>query len=69
MDQKNRDKALESALSNIEKQFGKGSLMKLGDDSVDQSIEAISTGSIGLGQLNLLISPLLIDQQNHHLTS
>ena len=48
MDQKNRDKALESALSNIEKQFGKGSLMKLGDDSVDQSIEAISTGSIGL---------------------
>ena len=48
MDQKNRDKALESALSNIEKQFGKGSLMKLGDDSVDQSIEAISTGSIAL---------------------
>ena len=48
MDQKNRDKALESALSNIEKQFGKGSLMKLGDDSVDQSIEPISTGSIGL---------------------
>ena len=48
MDQKNRDKALESALSNIEKQFGKGSLMKLGDDSFDQSIEAISTGSIGL---------------------
>ena len=48
MDQKNRDKALESALSNIEKQFGKGSLMKLGDDSVDKSIEAISTGSIGL---------------------
>ena len=48
MDQKNRDKALESALSNIEKQFGKGALMKLGDDSVDQSIEAISTGSIGL---------------------
>ena len=48
MDQKNSDKALESALSNIEKQFGKGSLMKLGDDSVDQSIEAISTGSIGL---------------------
>jgi len=48
MDQKNRDKALESALSNIEKQFGKGSLMKLGDDSVDQTIEPISTGSIGL---------------------
>ena len=48
MDQKNRDKALESALTQIEKQFGKGSLMKLGDDSVDRTIEAISTGSIGL---------------------
>ena len=41
MNQKNKDKALETAVSQIEKQFGKGSLMKLGDDSVDQSIEAI----------------------------
>ena len=48
MDQKNRDKALESTLAQIDKQFGKGSLMKLGDDSVDRTIEAISTGSIGL---------------------
>ena len=48
MDQKNKDKALDSALSQIEKQFGKGSLMKLGADSVDHTIEAISTGSIGL---------------------
>ena len=48
MDQKNKNKALDSALSQIEKQFGKGSLMKLGADSVDHSIEAISTGSIGL---------------------
>ena len=48
MDQKNRDKALESTLAQIDKQFGKGSLMKLGDDSVDRSIESISTGSIGL---------------------
>ena len=48
MDQKNRDKALESVLGQIDKQFGKGSLMKLGDDSVDRSIQAISTGSIGL---------------------
>ena len=39
MNQKNKDKALETAVSQIEKQFGKGSLMKLGDDSVDQSIE------------------------------
>ena len=48
MNQKNKEKALDSALSQIEKQFGKGSLMKLGADSVDHTIEAISTGSIGL---------------------
>ena len=48
MDQKKKDKALESTLSQIEKQFGKGSLMKLGADNLDLSIEAISTGSIGL---------------------
>ncbi|MDG2297058.1 MAG: recombinase RecA [Gammaproteobacteria bacterium] len=48
MEQKNKEKALDSALSQIEKQFGKGSLMKLGADSVDHTIEAISTGSIGL---------------------
>jgi len=48
MDQKKKDKALESTLSQIEKQFGKGSLMKLGADNLDLTIEAISTGSIGL---------------------
>jgi len=48
MDQKKKDKALESTLSQIEKQFGKGSLMKLGADNLDLSIETISTGSIGL---------------------
>ena len=48
MDQKKKDKVLESTLSQIEKQFGKGSLMKLGADNLDLSIEAISTGSIGL---------------------
>ena len=48
MNQKNKAKALESALSQIEKQFGKGSLMKLGADNLDLSIETISTGSIGL---------------------
>ena len=48
MNQKNKGKALESALSQIEKQFGKGSLMKLGEDNLDHSIESISTGSIGL---------------------
>ncbi len=40
-------KALESTLGNIEKTYGKGSVMKLGDDAVEK-IEAISTGSIGL---------------------
>ena len=48
MDQKKKDKALESTLSQIEKQFGKGSLMKLGEDNLDFSIDTISTGSIGL---------------------
>ena len=47
MDQKKKDKAIESTLSQIEKQFGKGSLMKLGADNVDHTIEAISTRSIG----------------------
>tara|TARA_B100000809_G_scaffold254485_1_gene291744 strand:+ start:5656 stop:6681 length:1026 start_codon:yes stop_codon:yes gene_type:complete len=48
MDQKKKDKALELTLSQIEKQFGKGSLMKLGADNLDLSIDTISTGSIGL---------------------
>ncbi len=48
MNQKNKGKALESAVSQIEKQFGKGSLMKLGEDNIDHTIESISTGSIGL---------------------
>lgn len=40
-------KALESTLGNIEKTYGKGSIMKLGDDAIEK-IESISTGSIGL---------------------
>ena len=48
MDQKQKDKALELTLTQIEKQFGKGSLMKLGADNLDLSIGTISTGSIGL---------------------
>ena len=43
----NKQKALDSALAQIERQFGKGSIMKLGDD-VKQEIEASSTGSLGL---------------------
>ena len=44
----NRTKALEAALGQIERQFGKGSVMRLGDEGARQNIEAISTGSIGL---------------------
>ncbi len=44
----NRKKALGAALSQIEKQFGKGSVMRLGDTSVIQDVKTISTGSIGL---------------------
>lgn len=43
-----RAKALETAITQIERSFGKGSIMKLGDDSVSHDIKAISTGSIGL---------------------
>ena len=42
-----RDKALEAAMLQIEKQFGKGAIMKLGDSNT-MNIEAISTGSISL---------------------
>ena len=43
-----KDKALETALSQIERNFGKGSIMKLGQDNPVIDIEAISTGSISL---------------------
>ena len=44
----NRKKALSAALSQIEKQFGKGSVMRLGDAIAMRDIEAVSTGSLGL---------------------
>ncbi len=43
-----KKKALESALQQIERQFGKGSIMRLGADSPAMEIEATSTGSLGL---------------------
>ncbi len=43
-----KQKALDSALAQIERQFGKGSIMKLGDDNALAEIEASSTGSLGL---------------------
>ncbi len=44
----NRKKALAAALGQIEKQFGKGSVMRLGDAGASRDIESVSTGSIGL---------------------
>ena len=44
----NKKKALAAALGQIEKQFGKGSVMRMGDGSVDRNMEAISTGSLSL---------------------
>ena len=44
----NKRKALQAALSQIEKQFGKGSIMKLGEADVARDIQAVSTGSLGL---------------------
>ena len=43
-----KQKALDSALAQIERQFGKGSIMKLGGDSPVAEVEATSTGSLGL---------------------
>src|SRR6188472_3522795 len=44
----NRKKALSAALGQIEKQFGKGSVMRLGEATENYDIEAVSTGSLGL---------------------
>src|SRR5258706_10950643 len=47
---KEKTKALDLALQQIEKQFGKGSIMKLGEESARVAVEVIPTGSIGLDQ-------------------
>ena len=44
----NKAKALTAALSQIEKQFGKNTIMRLGDDSARQHVDVVSTGSLGL---------------------
>ena len=48
MSDDNKKKALESALAQIEKQFGKGSVMKLGEQGANMNIEAVPTGSLSL---------------------
>ena len=45
---KDRERALDLAVSQIEKQFGKGSIMKLGEDAIIRDIPTISTGSLSL---------------------
>ena len=44
----NKKKALAAALGQIDKQFGKGTIMRMGDTSVNRDIDVISTGSLGL---------------------
>ena len=48
MEDSNRKKALSAALSQIEKQFGKGSVMRLGEHPANADIEVVPTGSLGL---------------------
>ncbi len=47
-DKQDRLKALDAAISQIEKQYGKGSIMKLGDSSSRMNVEAVPTGSLSL---------------------
>lgn len=44
----NKSKALAAVLSQIEKQFGKGSIMRMGDGDIGEDVQAVSTGSLGL---------------------
>jgi recombination protein RecA len=44
----NKSKALAAALAQIEKQFGKGSIMRMGDADIGEDIQSVSTGSLGL---------------------
>ena len=44
----NKAKALQAALTQIERQFGKGAIMRMGDKDVEKGIEVVSTGSLGL---------------------
>jgi recombination protein RecA len=47
-DKSERAKALQAALAQIEKQFGKGTIMRLGDGEAIEDIQVVSTGSLGL---------------------
>lgn len=43
-----KNQALQTAISQIEKNFGKGSIMRLGEDAADKSVESVPTGSLSL---------------------
>src|ERR1700704_2286112 len=43
-----RDKAIDLALAAIDKQFGKGAIMRLGKDPIDREVHVVPTGSLGL---------------------
>src|SRR5438046_9520889 len=44
----NRERAIDLAVSQIEKQFGKGAIMKLGEEALAQDVACLPTGSLGL---------------------
>jgi len=44
----NKSRALAAALAQIEKQFGKGSIMKMGEAQIENDLQVVSTGSLGL---------------------
>ena len=48
MEREEKIKALEAALTQIEKQYGKGAVMKLGDPASQMNVETIPTGSLSL---------------------
>ena len=48
INKEDKDKALEAAMLQIQKQFGKGAIMKLGSEAANMSIEAIPTGAVSL---------------------
>src|SRR5210317_1686782 len=48
MNENDRKKALDAALGHIERQFGTGSIMRMGDNRIGHDVEAISTGSLRL---------------------
>ena len=48
MEDKNRSKAIDLALASIEKEYGKGSIMRLNGETMLPDVQVVSTGSIGL---------------------